>query len=108
MGSLPAQRLWFLGSVQTIRGQDADAAQGNAYWFGRAELARQKGNSRESIFADLGWAGSRDSDWGKSQRLLSGVGVGSSFFDGLMRLDLARGLFPKQRFRFDISLEARF
>jgi len=39
---------------------------------------------------------------------MSGVGVGSSFFDGLMRMDLARGLYPKQRWRFDFSLEARF
>ena len=108
VGSLPAQRHWFLGSVQTIRGQDGDVAQGNAYWFGRAELARQKGNSRESIFGDLGWAGSRDGDWGRSQRLISGVGVGSSFLDGLVRLDLARGLYPKRQWRFDLSLEARF
>lgn len=108
VGSLPSQRHWFLGSVQTIRGQRADVAQGDAYWFGRAEVARQKGNSRESLFGDLGWAGSRNGDWGRSQRLISGVGAGSSFFDGLIRLDLARGLYPRRQWRFDLSLEARF
>jgi hypothetical protein len=28
--------------------------------------------------------------------------------DGLIRLDLARGLFPVKQWRADISLEARF
>lgn len=108
VGNLPAQRHWFLGGVETIRGQDVGTAQGDAFWFGRAELARQSGNSRTSLFADLGWAGSREDDWGKSQRLLSGVGVGSSFLDGLMRFDLARGLYPKPQWRFTFSVDARF
>jgi hypothetical protein len=41
-------------------------------------------------------------------RPLSGVGVGWSVLDGLLRFDLARGLYPSQQWRFDSYLEARF
>ncbi len=109
VGDLPPQRNWFLGSIQTVRGQVAGVASGDAFWFARTELAFGKTGSRRSVFADLGWAGSRTSDWGKSQRPLSGVGAGTSFLDGLVRMDLSWGIWPVvKRPRFDISLEARF
>ena len=108
VGDVPAQREWFLGSVQTVRGQTAGVAAGDAFWFERSELAYARGGSRQSVFLDLGWAGSRSSDWGKSQRPLSGVGLGTSFLDGLIRTDLSWGIWPVKRRRLDISLEARF
>jgi hypothetical protein len=111
VGDLPAQRYWFLGGSPTVRGQvigiDSLHA-GNAFWFSRFELARQKNTSRLSIFGDLGWAGSRDSDWGRSRRLLSGIGIGSSFMDGLFRTDISRGLWPRKGWRLDFSVEAPF
>jgi hypothetical protein len=39
---------------------------------------------------------------------MSGAGVGMSFLDGLIRADLAKGIYPSKRFRFDMYLEARF
>jgi hypothetical protein len=39
---------------------------------------------------------------------MSGAGVGVSFMDGLVRADLARGIYPSKRFRFDLYVEARF
>ncbi|HYV98566.1 MAG TPA: hypothetical protein VE967_14010 [Gemmatimonadaceae bacterium] len=111
VGDLPAQRQWFLGGAPTVRGQviGVDSAHaGNAFWFARTELARDRNASRWSLFADLGWAGDRSSDWGRSQRLLSGVGIGSSFLQGLMRFDLSRGLWPRQKWRLDFSLDAPF
>jgi hypothetical protein len=39
---------------------------------------------------------------------MSGAGVGVSFMDGLVRADLARGIHPAKRFRFDVYVEARF
>jgi hypothetical protein len=72
----------------------------------RSEIARGTA-FRTSLFADLGWAGARDAiaDTG---RPLSGVGVGFGALDGLIRLDVARGLYPREQWRVDLSLGARF
>lgn len=108
LGALPPQRRWFLGGTQTIRGERPDTANsGNAYWFGRAELGRQFTGVRATLFGDLGWVGDRARmrDVG---RPMSGVGTGASLLDGLIRFDIARGLYPQQRWRTDLYLEARF
>jgi hypothetical protein len=41
-------------------------------------------------------------------RPLSGVGVGASFVDGLIRFDVARGIYPRKKFRVDMYVEAKF
>jgi len=109
-GQVPVQRLWYLGGAQTVRGQRPDtAASGNAYWLTRTELAYDAGGYRPSLFADIGWTGDRErlyrNDVG---RPMSGVGVGSSLMDGLIRFDVARGLYPQKRWRVDLYVEARF
>jgi hypothetical protein len=109
-GTVPTQRLWFLGGAQTVRGQRPDTAQsGNAYWLTRTELAYDAGGYRPSLFSDIGWTGDRTllykNDIG---RPMSGVGIGSSFMDGLIRFDVARGLYPQKRWRVDMYVEARF
>jgi len=105
-GTLPAQRLWYLGGLQTVRGQVAGTAAGDSYWMGRAELGLGRVSARPVIFYDVGWAGQ---DWNRPGRdLLSGAGVGASFLDGMLRVDVARGIQPEQRIRADIYLEARF
>jgi hypothetical protein len=107
-GSVPAQRRWFLGGTQTIRGESADTAQsGNAFWMSRAEIGRDLGGYRLATFGDIGWVGSR-SAWTSGVRPLSGVGVGLSVLDGLIRFDLARGLFPLRQTKFAAYLDARF
>jgi hypothetical protein len=106
-GSVPVQRLWYLGGIQTVRGQRAGAAIGDAYWMTRAELGPSFVGARPVIFGDLGWAGSR-SDWKNPGRPLSGVGVGASFMDGLIRFDVARGIYPEKKTRANLYVEARF
>jgi hypothetical protein len=106
-GSVPVQRLWYLGGTQTVRGQRAGAAIGDAYWMTRAELGSSFVGARPVIFGDLGWAGSR-SDWKNPGRPLSGVGVGASFMDGLVRFDVARGIYPEKKVRANLYVEARF
>jgi hypothetical protein len=39
---------------------------------------------------------------------MSGVGAGASVMDGLIRFDVARGLFPRKQWRVDMYVEARF
>jgi hypothetical protein len=108
LGFLPPQRRWYLGGTHTVRGQDADTTYGgNTYALTRIELARDNRTHRSSIFADAGWAGSRDR-LALDDRLLTGVGYGESMFDGILRMDLSRGLQPRKQWRFDVYLEARF
>jgi hemolysin activation/secretion protein len=108
LGLLPAQRRWYLGGTQTVRGQSPSIAQsGNAFWLTRLELGKDYPGRRSTMFGDLGWVGDRDhpTDVG---RPMSGVGVGQSMFDGIIRWDVARGLYPRKQWRFDLYLEARF
>ena len=108
IGALPPQRRWYLGGTQTIRGQRPDTAlSGNAFWMTRAEVGKTFEGSRAVVFSDLGWVGDKAHarDIG---RPLSGVGVGASFMDGLIRFDLARGINPGKQWRFSAYLDGVF
>lgn len=108
VGSLPPQRRWYLGGAHTVRGQWADTAQsGDAYWLGRLEVGGTTRAVRPVVFGDVGWVGSRQR-WRQTGRPLSGAGVGASILDGLIRLDLARGVHPARRMRLDLYVEATF
>jgi hypothetical protein len=107
-GSVPAQRLFYVGGSRSVRGQPPGSNVGNAFWLARAELGSSFVGARPVIFYDLGWAGSRDA-WQHPGRPLSGAGVGVSFLDGLFRFDVAKGIHPKQGgVRVDTYIEARF
>lgn len=107
-GAVPAQRLWYIGGSHTVRGQRADpAASGNAYWIGRLELGGLVQGIRPVVFGDVGWAGDRNA-WRDVGRPMSGVGLGASFLDGLVRFDVSRGLYPQKRFRVDMYVDAKF
>lgn len=108
IGALPSQRRWFLGGTQTIRGQSADTAQsGNAFWMTRAELASEQVGYRVALFSDLGWVGDRAAA-SRVRRRLSGAGVGLSAFDGLIRLDVARGFYPRKQTRLAFYVGGTF
>jgi hypothetical protein len=110
-GTLPPQRAWFIGGAQTVRGQRPSLTlpgqAGNSYWLGRAELGKQYAVVRPTVFGDLGWAGDRTA-WSHPGRPVSGAGVGVSFLDGLFRMDVSRGIWPRKRTLFDMYFEARF
>ena len=107
LGTLPIQREWFLGGSQSVRGQAAGAAIGNSFWMSRVELGSSFVGARPVVFYDIGWAGDRK-DFGKSGRPISGAGVGASFLDGLVRFDVARGIYPEKKVRANLYVEARF
>lgn len=107
VGELPVQRLWYLGGTNSIRGQAAGAMLGSSYWLTRTEIGYGGASFRRAAFFDLGWAGDRDS-WSKVGRPASGVGLGWSFLDGLVRADVARGIYPARQWRAAIYLDARF
>lgn len=108
VGNVPAQRLWYLGGAHTVRGQKPDTAQrGNAFWLGRLELGAVVNSLRPIVFGDVGWVGDR-TRMQSVGRPMSGVGVGASVLDGLIRADISRGLYPRKRYRLDAYLDARF
>jgi hypothetical protein len=106
-GAVPPQRLWYLGGTQTVRGQRAGAAAGNSFWMSRVEFGSSMVGFRPIVFGDIGWAGSRDA-WKNPGRPLSGAGAGLSILDGLLRFDVARGIYPETKVRTSFYLEARF
>jgi hypothetical protein len=110
-GDLPPQRHWFLGGAHTIRGQRPDTAppfSGTAYWMTQGEVAREFGGIRGILFGDVGWTGDRRALRERAfGRPMSGVGVGASFLDGLIRLDVARGIHPQMKWRASTYVEAR-
>ncbi len=59
---------------------------------------------RPVLFFAAGWAGSRDR-FGVTD-LQKGAGVRASFFNGLIRADVVRGLSPRKGWRFDVYLQA--
>jgi hypothetical protein len=110
-GTLPPQRAWFIGGSHTVRGQRPSLTlpgqAGNSYWLSRAELGVEAVGVRPSVFGDLGWAGDRKG-WSHPGRPVSGAGVGLSVLDGLFRMDVSRGIYPRKRTLFDMYFEARF
>lgn len=73
----------------------------------RVELGSSIVGFRPIVFGDMGWAGSRDS-WKNPGRPLSGAGAGLSVMDGLVRFDVAKGIYPETKIRTSFYLEARF
>ncbi len=106
-GQLPIQKQFFLGGVQTVRGQKAGAEIGDSFWMTSAEFGTRSAGFRKIVFGDLGWAGDR-TNFSHPGRPLSGAGVGASFMDGLIRIDLAKGIYPEKSVRANLYVEARF
>ena len=105
-GEVPVQRLWYLGGPHTVRGHAPGAAVGDAFWFSRVEIAKGHPLVRPSVFGDMGWAGSR-ALWRKQSAPISAAGAGFAFLEGLVRLDVARGLDRGAGWRVDFFFELR-
>jgi hypothetical protein len=80
---------------------------GDAYWMGRAEVATNRTAFRPIVFFDAGWAGDRD-DWAHPGQPMLGAGIGWSVLDGLVRMDLAKGIRPNRGIRASLYLDANF
>jgi hypothetical protein len=99
------QRHWVLGGPLTLRGHAAGSAVGTTYGRGRLEVARIFPAWTVSLFGDGGWAGDRDLY--DPDDVLWATGVGAGILDGLVRLDLSRGLTGSTReWRVDLYLDA--
>ena len=105
VGTVPPQRWWFLGGARTVRGQVAGTVAGATFWLARAELGPTWTAIRPVVFYDAGSAGP---DFTTGVRPISGAGIGVSFLDGVLRLDVARGIFPRTSSRVDLTIDAKF
>ncbi len=106
-GQVPLQRLYYVGGISSIRGEDAGSRIGTSYWLTRTEIGYGGAGFRRLLFLDLGWAGDRR-NWGADVKPASGVGLGWSFLDGLIRTDVARGLQPKGQWAFGMYLNGKY
>lgn len=104
--SVPLQSHWFVGGYRSARAYRIGALDGEAFWRARAEVGTQLTLARLIAFGDAAWAGERDS-FSNNPRLIS-VGVGASFLDGLVRVDLARALRGSSDFRLHLAFDGVF
>jgi hypothetical protein len=102
-GDAPVQRLWYLGGPATLRGYPGGVIAGPDYWRGRVEVANGFPGARIAAFGDVGWAG-RGVDM-TTGRPLAAVGLGASFLDGILRIDLARALVAPTGWRLDLYVD---
>jgi hypothetical protein len=103
-GSVPVQSYWYLGGPGTMRGYGGNASSGDAFWRARLELANRWPGARVVLFADVGRAAQREHL--SLARPLAGIGVGASFMDGLLRLDLTRAVRSPTGWRLDFYTDA--
>ena len=105
-GSVPVQRLYYLGGPSSLRAFEAGQVAGEAFWLARAELAYGHPGLRVIAFSDFGGAGERSNLVGSEAAVAVGGGV--SLLDGLLRADLARGVHGPGplRWQFHLYLDA--
>jgi hypothetical protein len=102
-GRVPVQARWYLGGPNTLRGYGGGAATGDAFWRARVEVASRLPAARLALFGDVGRAAPHDRL--SLARPLAGAGIGASFLDGLMRIDLARALRSPKGWRLDLYVD---
>jgi hypothetical protein len=102
-GTVPVQSQFYLGGPATLRGYDGGVTRGPAFWRGRLEVGNAFPAFRLTAYTDAGWAGSR-ANFTRGRPLL-GAGVGLSILDGLIRMDLSRGLRAPVGWRFDFYFD---
>jgi hypothetical protein len=102
-GALPAQSRWYLGGPHTLRGYDGGVAAGAEFWRARAEVANDFPGARVALFADAGRASPRGTL--SLRDALLGAGVGASFLDGLVRIDVGRATRAPTGWRVDFYLD---
>lgn len=103
-GTVPGQGLWLLGGPATIRGYPPAAGAGDGFWRTRAEFATTFPVLRAALFSDMGSTWGRGGFDGVHHRLHS-AGIGLSFLEGLLRVDLARAMEFHTGWRMTIAVD---
>ena len=103
LGDVPAQRRWYVGGGSTLRGYPGSTLTGTSYLRGRLEVSHGTQAFGLALFSDWAWAGERTSfDAGEG---LYSLGLGATTLDGIIRVDLARGLRSPTGWRLDLRVD---
>jgi hypothetical protein len=102
----PLQRWFFLGGSHSLRAFQGGSFRGTGAWLARAEVGTWGEAVRGVLFADAGWAGPKDEL--SDHRPGVSAGLGLSLADGLLRLDLARGIKRGRSWRLHFYLDGLF
>ena len=99
------QSAFRLGGEATVRGFPYGVLTGQSFWAAQADVGLGHGNVRPVVFADAGQVGPRQGLF--DRQVLTGAGVGLSFFGGIVRFDLSAPVHPSGGHpRFDIVFNA--
>ncbi len=91
-GLLPAQKVWDLGGIGTLRGQPFKAFHGDQFYLLNAEYSYLfSKNLHALLFADWGTAWFGRGGWGESRPMLDG-GIGVRIAEGPATITLSRNL----------------
>jgi hemolysin activation/secretion protein len=102
----PLQRWLFLGGTQSLRGFEGGFFRGTGAWMARTEVGTWGEGIRGVLFADAGWAGPREEI--TAHRPAVSAGAGLSLMDGMLRMDLARGVVRGNAWRLHFYLDGLF
>src|SRR5438874_1514334 len=103
-GRVTLQSFWYLGGPGTLRGYGGAATSGDAFWRARLELANRWPAARLVLFGDVARAGPREQL--SLAHSLMGLGIGASFVDGLVRIDVTRAVRSPTGWRVDFYTDA--
>jgi hypothetical protein len=103
-GAVPGQALWYLGGPATVRGYPPASAAGDGFWRTRVEVGTTFPTLRAVLFSDAGNTWGRGGFDGAHFRMTS-AGIGMSFLEGLLRIDLARALEYREGWRMTIAVD---
>jgi hypothetical protein len=96
VGDSVPQFLFRVGGPETVRGYPYGARVGRAAWSTQLDLSLTKNNVISPVlFADAG-------NTSLAGKAVTSVGGAVSFFGGLVRFNLAKGLTPRTKVRFDL------
>lgn len=103
-GTIPGQALWYLGGAPTVRGYPPASTAGEHFWRARAELGTTAPALRVALFGDVGRAYGVGHLF-DAQPTLVAAGVGASFMEGLVRLDIARAMRFRRGWRLQLAFD---
>jgi hypothetical protein len=102
----PGQALYYLGGYKTIRGYPANAASGPSTLILSGEIGTEIPLIRLIAFGDVGWANEGRQLFDEDP--LTSLGGGLSIGDGILRVDVAKGLSPGGVWRFQFATSGLF
>jgi hypothetical protein len=105
-GSVPPQALFYLGGARTIRGYPAGIRAGSANFVITGEVATDLPLLRLVGFSEIGWANETARLF--EDRELVTVGGGLSIGDGILRVDIARGISDGGVWRLHLATSGIF